>query len=145
MHLAQLNVARLLQPIDHPQIKEFVDNIDRLNELAIQSEGFVWRPSEDTDSRTKIRYFNDPDVIVNLSVWESVEALKNYTYRSGHAAIMRRKKEWFYKNVEAHLVLWWIEEGHQPDVAEAKERLLYLREHGASLYAFTFKKVFEAE
>lgn len=142
-HIAQLNIATLLAPIDSPQLSGFVANLDRINALAEQSPGFVWRLQTEEGDATGIDYFGS-DKIVNLSVWESVEALHNYVYRSAHVEIMRRKKEWFRKMSEAYMVLWWVPDGHTPSIEEAAQKLNTLREHGPTPEAFTFKKSFPA-
>ncbi len=141
-HLAQLNIARLLKPIDHPQIKEFVDNLDRINELAEQSDGFVWRLKDETGNATAISVFNDPLIIVNMSVWESIPHLKSFVYDSNHKEIMRKRRNWFEKPTEPHMVLWWVVAGHTPSPEEAKQMLLHLTRHGPTTRAFTFQQVF---
>ena len=142
-HIAQLNIATLLAPIDSPQLSNFVANLDRINALADDSPGFVWRLQTEDGDATGIDYFGS-DKIVNLSVWESVETLHNYVYRSAHVEIMRRKKEWFQKMGEAYMVLWWVPVGHIPSIEEAAQKLNVLRESGPTEEAFTFKKAFPA-
>lgn len=139
-HLAQLNIAKLQAPIDSPQLADFVANLDRINALADRSPGFVWRLQTEEGDATGIDFFGN-DQIVNMSVWESVEALHDYVYRSAHIEILRRKKEWFHTMAEAHMVLWWVPVGHIPTVEEAADRLNLLREHGPTQEAFTFKTV----
>lgn len=141
--LAQLNIARLLAPIDSPALADFVANLDRINALAESSPGFVWRLQDDVRDATAIRPFGD-DVIVNMSVWQDVAALKDYVFYSGHLDIMRRRREWFEKMAEAYMVLWWIPKHHIPTVAEAMQRLEMLRAKGPSIDAFTFRQPFEA-
>src|SRR5690554_341581 len=141
--IAQLNIATLMAPIDSPQLSDFVANLDRINALAEDSPGFVWRLQTDEGDATGIDYFGS-DKIVNLSLWDSVEALHNYVYRSAHVEIMRRKKEWFQKMGQAYMVLWWVPAGHIPSIEEAAEKLNILREHGPTVKAFTFKKAFPA-
>lgn len=140
-HLAQLNIAQLLAPIDSPQLKDFVDNLERINALAEQSEGFIWRLQTEEGDATALRPFGE-EVIVNLSVWENVEVLHQFVYRTAHAPIMSRRREWFARMANAYMVLWWIPEGHQPSVEEAKQRLDLLQAQGASAQAFTFKQIF---
>ncbi|WP_136068457.1 DUF3291 domain-containing protein [Modicisalibacter radicis] len=142
-HIAQLNIATLLAPIDSSQLSDFVANLDRINALADNSPGFVWRLQTEDGDATGIDYFGS-DKIVNLSLWDSVEALHNYVYRSVHVEIMRRKKEWFQKMGEAYMVLWWVPVGHIPSIEEAAQKLNILREHGPTAEAFTFKKSFPA-
>ncbi len=138
-HLAQVNIARLLAPIDSPVLLDFVNNLDRINELAEQSQGFIWRLKGDDNNATALRIFEDDFLIVNMSVWESKDALFGFTYSSDHVEILKRKKEWFHKISDMHMALWYIEAGHEPSADEAKERLKYLNEVGESPYAFTFK------
>lgn len=137
-HLAQLNVATLRYPLDDPRIAPFVEMLVPLNSAADAAPGFVWRLVEDgAVDATGLRPAGE-DVIVNLSVWETQEALWDFAYRSGHLEAMRRRREWFERHVEAHLVLWWVPAGHVPTVDEALERLADLRAHGPSARAFTF-------
>lgn len=142
-HLAQLNVAALKAPLDSPELKDFVDNLDRINALAESSDGFAWRLKGDGNDATSLRPLGE-HVIVNLSVWRDVAALKRYVYQSAHVEIMRRRREWFARMAEAYLVLWWVPAGHQPTVAEAVARLAQLRKHGPSREAFTFGEAFAA-
>src|SRR5262245_48542963 len=142
-HLAEINVATLKAPIDSPELKDFVDNLDRINALAEGSPGFVWRLKGDGNDATSLRPLGD-NVLVNMSVWRDVEALKNYVYGSAHAQIMRRRREWFSRMKEAYLALWWVPAGHEPSVAEAVAKLEHLRAHGPSPEAFTFGEAFAA-
>ncbi len=141
-HLAQANVARLLAPLDSSQLADFVAALEPINALADRSPGFVWRLQTDEGDATSIRAFDDDMLIVNMSVWESAEALADFTYRSGHLAVMRRRRAWFETMAEAHLVLWWVPAGHVPDVEEAKQRLQLLRRTGPSPDAFTFRTLY---
>lgn len=141
--LAQVNIARLLEPLDSPRLKDFVDNLDRINALAEASPGFVWRLTGDGNDATSLRMFDDDQLIINVSVWESLQALKDYVYHSDHVAIMRRRREWFAR-MEFFMALWWVPAGHEPTPAEAEERLTHLRQHGPTQHAFTFQQVFPA-
>ncbi|MEU2549062.1 DUF3291 domain-containing protein [Streptomyces roseolus] len=137
-HLAQLNVATLLHPLDDPRMAPFVEMLEPINTAADGAPGFVWRfVEEGTDDATGARPAGE-DVIVNLTVWETREALWDFTYRSGHLEVMRQRRAWFERHVEAHLVLWWVPAGHRPTTEEAVERLAELRAHGPSPRAFTF-------
>ncbi|MDX1755691.1 MAG: DUF3291 domain-containing protein [Marinobacter sp.] len=140
-HLAQLNIAKLAAPLDSPRLADFVANLDRINGLADQAPGFVWRLQTEEGDATGIDAFGS-DYLVNLSVWDSIESLHDYVYRSAHVEIMRRKKEWFHKLGEAHMVLWWVPAGHRPTVAEASSKLDQLRKLGPNGEAFTFKRPF---
>lgn len=141
--LAQLNIARMLAPLDSPQLADFVANLDRLNALAEGSPGFVWRLQTEDGDATGLRPLGD-DMLVNMSVWRDVASLHQYVYRSDHVDIMRRRKEWFALMKDAYMVLWWVPAGRRPDVAEAVERLELLRTHGPTARAFNFKKTFDA-
>ncbi|MCG9544059.1 DUF3291 domain-containing protein [Vibrio sp. Isolate33] len=142
MKLAQLNIALAKYPLDAPEIKDFVDNLDQVNGIAESSEGFVWRLKDESGDATNIKAFDDPNMIVNMSVWDSVDSLKNFMFRTHHRDFMRRKGEWFHRLAEDTYVLWWVEDEHIPSLDEAIERLEHLREMGDSPYAFTFKTNF---
>ncbi len=141
--LVQLNIARMKEPLESPSMADFVANLGRINALAEQSAGFVWRLKDESGNAVAMRPFGD-DVIVNMSMWTDVASLSNYAFRSAHVEIMRRRREWFERMVEAFAVLWWVPKGHVPSVAEAKERLEHLRTFGATPHAFTFKEAFPA-
>ncbi len=132
-----MNIAKLAAPLDSPQLVDFVANLDRVNALAEQSPGFVWRLQSDEGDATALRPFGD-DYIVNLSVWDDLESLRNYVYQSAHVEILRRRSEWFEKMRDAHLVLWWIEAGHIPTIDEARARLDIIGAEGPTKRAFTF-------
>ncbi|MFB6806539.1 DUF3291 domain-containing protein [Streptomyces sp. NPDC056387] len=145
VHLAQINVATLRHPLDDPRMAAFVELLDPVNAAADSAPGFVWRLVEEgAVDATALRPAGE-DVIVNMSVWETQEALWDFTYRSGHLEVMRRRREWFERHVEAHLVLWWIPAGHLPTVDEALERLADLQAHGPSPRAFTFASSYTAD
>jgi len=143
-HLAQFNVARLRAPLTDPSISEFVAGLDLINALADAAPGFVWRLAEGPDGdATTVRPL-DPDVIVTLSVWDSVESLRAFSYQSAHLDYLRRRRDWFLpRDFPASLVLWWIPAGHLPTVEEACERLDRVAE-GPSPEAFTFRRTFPA-
>jgi len=143
-HLAQVNIARMKAPLDDPIMASFVARLADINALADQSPGFVWRLQTEEGNATYLRPYDDDRILFNLSVWESVEQLKDYVYRSVHGEVMRRKKEWFQKFDGMYLALWWVKAGHVPTVAEAKQRLAYLQAHGETQHAFTFKQLFPA-
>jgi hypothetical protein len=143
-HLAQLNIGKIKYPLDDPRMAEFVENLARINALAESSSGFVWRLQDDNGNATSITAYDDPAILVNMSVWQSVEALKSYIYQSDHSEFLRRRHEWF-ERIMPYMVMWWVPAGHLPTVEEAKERLAYLEQHGETPYAFTFRKVFEPE
>ncbi len=137
--LAQVNIARAAAPLESPQLADFMAALDRINALAEAAPGFVWRLKSDAGNATDIVAFDDPRMIINMSVWASVEALFDFTYKTGHTAIMARRRDWFDKLAIPHMALWWVPAGHLPTVAEAKHRLGILAERGPSPEAFTFK------
>ena len=141
--LAELNVAALKAALDSPELKDFVDNLDRINALAEATPGFVWRLKGDGNDATSLRPLGE-SVIVNLSTWRDVDSLRHYVYKTAHVEILKRKREWFTRMADAYMVLWWVPEGHQPITAEAVARLEHLRKHGASAEAFTFGEAFSA-
>lgn len=142
--IAQVNIARMVAPIESPEMADFVGLLDEINELADKSPGFVWRLQTEEGDATGYRPYEDDKILVNLSVWETIEDLKNYVYKSAHGKVMQRRREWFEKFKGMYMVMWWVKAGHIPSVKEAKEKLEYLSEHGESELAFTFKQEFEA-
>jgi hypothetical protein len=143
-HLAQINVAGLRAPMESPVMEEFVGLLDPVNKVADESPGFVWRLQTDDGNATSIKAFDDEMIVVNMSVWESVEALQAFVYRTRHIEVLRRRKEWFEQMAEAYLALWWIPVGSIPTVADGEERIRHVREHGPTPYAFTLRAPFDA-
>jgi hypothetical protein len=143
--LAQVNVARLLAPLDSPEIAAFVTLLEPINRLADGSPGFVWRLTTPEGDATAIRAFDDDMVIVNLTVWDSLESLRTFAYASNHVSVLRRRREWFERLATAHLAMWWVEAGHRPTVEEARDRLERLRRDGPTPAAFTFRTPFEPD
>jgi hypothetical protein len=142
--LAQINIATLKAPLDSPELKDFVDNLDLVNGLAESSEGFIWRLKGDGNDATALRPFGE-DIIVNMSVWRDVEALRQFAYGNAkHVEILKRKREWFSRMKDAYMVLWWVPAGHQPTVQEAAQRLELLRQKGPTAEAFHFGEAFSA-
>ena len=142
-HLAQLNIARMKFPAESPGMADFMNNLDRFNALAEQSPGFVWRLQSDDGNATSISFFG-PDILNNLSVWKDAQSLHDYVYRTAHAQIMSRRKEWFERFEDSYSVLWWIAAGAIPTLEEGNERLEMLKVQGPTAEAFTFKQVFPA-
>lgn len=142
-HLAQLNIAHTRFAVDDPGMADFMAGLDRINALADATPGFVWRLQSASGNATDIQAYDDPRLLVNMSVWESVDALRAYVYRSGHVDFLRRRKEWFETGETPFQVLWWVAAGHIPTVNEAKARLEHLTTHGPTAYAFTFRTPFE--
>jgi hypothetical protein len=140
--LAQINIAELKAPIDSPQLKDFVDNLDRINALAEGSPGFVWRLTGDGNDATSLRPMGEK-IIVNYSIWRDVDSLKEFVYKTAHVEILKRKREWF-ERMSLPYVLWWVPAGYIPTVAEAVERLELLRAKGASPEAFHFGEAYSA-
>ncbi|MFF7972185.1 DUF3291 domain-containing protein [Streptomyces sp. NPDC007905] len=143
--LAQVNIARLKFPLDSPQLKDFVDALDPVNAVADASDGFVWRLQNDSGNATDIAVFGDEWLIVNMSVWRDVDALTAFMYQGLHRELLSRRRDWFERLAEAVTTLWWVPAGHRPTVAEAEERLLHLRAHGPTPYAFTLRTLFPAQ
>ena len=144
MYLAQMNIAKAKYALDDPKIKEFVDNLETVNATAERSDGFVWRLKDDSGNATSFRVFDDPNILVNMSVWRSIDALKNFMFRTHHKYFLRRKKQWFEALPEDTYVLWWIERDKIPSIEQGVQRLSYLRQWGDSPYAFTFKSNFSS-
>lgn len=140
--LAQVNIGRLLAPLDDPVMAGFVAMLHAINALAERSPGFVWRLQDETGYSSSIRAFDDPLMAINLTVWDSIDALREYTYYSGHVEMFRRRAEWFDRLSMPYLALWWIPSGHLPTIDEASARLEYLTVHGPTPYAFTFRMPF---
>ncbi len=140
-HLAQVNIARMLAPLDTPTMAEFVANLDSINALAEGSDGFIWRLTGDGNDATSLRPFDDDMIIVNMSVWESPDHLRQYVYKSAHADVMRKRKQWFSR-MDVFVAMWWIPAGYIPTVQEARQRLDHLHQHGDTAEAFTYKRLY---
>jgi len=141
-HIAQINIARMLAPIDDPIMTGFVAQLAPVNALADGSPGFVWRLQTDSGDATSIKVYDDDMIIVNLTVWESVEALREFVYKNAHYGVLRDRKRWFEKFDGPYYALWWVPAGELPTTEEGKERLEYLRERGDTSHAFSFKNLF---
>ena len=141
--LAQINIADSRGPRDSQIMKGFMDRLDEINRIADTAPGFVWRLQTEEGDATSIQAFDDPLMLINVSVWQDIESLKNFVYKSLHVELIQDRDAWFTKMQEPHQALWWIPQGHIPSVEEAKEKLLHLRAHGPSEQAFTFSKSFE--
>ena len=144
-HLAQANIGRLRAPIDSPVMEGFRTQLDPINALADRSPGFVWRLKTEDGNATAIRPYADDDLMaINMSVWESLESLQQFVYKSDHVAPLRDRKQWFAPVDGPILVLWWIAAGQIPTVADARDRLAHLEAHGPTPHAFTFRTSFPA-
>jgi len=142
-HLAQLNVARAVAPLDGEQMADFMNSLDEINNLGEASPGFVWRLKSDSGNATDIKLSENPLFIVNLTVWESVDALFEFVYRSHHKDYFARRFDWFERYGAPSTVLWWVRAGTFPTAEEALARLSLLTENGPTAEAFTFKQRFE--
>lgn len=141
-HLAQVNIARARGEMTDPVMAEFVANLPEINALADHSPGFVWRLQTEDGDATAVRPYADTRILINLSVWEDVPALRDYVYGSAHAGVMRRRREWFERFERIYVALWWVPAGHRPSVAEAVERLEHLERHGPTPFSFSFREAF---
>ncbi len=141
-HLAQVNIAVALAPTDSPKLAGFMAMLDPINALAEATPGFVWRLQTEDGNATAIRPYEDERVMVNLSVWQSIDSLGDFVFASRHLDVLRRRREWFEKMTEAYMALWWIPAGSIPTVEEAKRRLELLEARGPSPEAFTFREPF---
>jgi hypothetical protein len=141
-HIAQVNIGRMKGPLDGPVMAGFVARLDEINALADRSPGFVWRLQAPEGNATYLRPYDDDRILINMSVWETVDALRHYGYRTAHAELLRQRKDWFEKFAGAYVALWWVPTGHLPGIDEAKKRLAYLEKHGPTQFAFTFKAIF---
>lgn len=141
-HLAQINIARMLAPIDDPLMADFVARLAPINALAEESPGYVWRLQSESGDATSIKVYDDEMIIINLTVWESPEALRQYVYKSAHSDVMRERRRWFEKFDGPYYAMWWVAAEHLPSPQEGKERLEHLRQHGETAFAFSFKRIF---
>jgi len=135
-HIAQINIARMPSPLSDPIMAEFVAQLPPINALADVSLGFVWRLQSESGDATSIKVYDDDMIIVNLTVWESVDALREYVYKSAHNRVLRDRKRWFEKFDGPYYALWWVPVGQYPSTEEGKERLDYLGKQGDTTYAF---------
>jgi len=142
-HLAQVNIALPSAPLDSAELAAFVDQLGPINALADAAPGFVWRLQTEEGDATAVNAFGDDRILVNMSVWTSLEALRDFVFRSDHATVLRRRREWFEALGEASTALWWIRAGTTPTVAEAEERLDLLRGAGPGPSAFTLREPFD--
>jgi hypothetical protein len=141
-HLAQVNIGRLLGPIDSELLADFVAQLEPINKIADGSPGFVWRLQTEDGNATSIRPYQDDMLAINMSVWESLEALGDYVFRGPHVEVMRQRRKWFEKMAEAYMALWWVPAGHIPSTDEAIRKLEVLRRNGPTPEAFTFHQSF---
>ncbi len=143
-HLAQINIGRALYPVEDPRFADFMAALDEINALAEASPGFVWRLQTADGNATSIHAFDDPNLLINMSVWQDADALFSFVYKTSHAQFMARRREWFSKPDGPYQALWWIPAGTLPTIEDAKGRLELLRDRGPTPDAFTFKQRFPA-
>lgn len=143
-HLAQFNVARIRYPLDDPRMAEFVDNVARVNALAEQIEGFVWRLQDESGHAMNMTVYGDPAVLPNLTLWENAAALERFVWQTVHGRFYRRRKDWF-ERIETPLVLWWVATGHRPSMDEGVARLDMLKAKGPSDEAFGWEQLADAQ
>ncbi len=139
-HLAQFNVARIAYPLDDLRMAEFVDNVERVNRLAEQIDGFVWRLQDDSGHAMNMRVYDDPTILPNLTLWRNEEALERFVWQTLHGRFYRRRETWFTP-METPLVMWWVAAGERPDMAEGVRRRDHLIAHGPGDYAFGWESL----
>jgi hypothetical protein len=141
-HLAQMNIARALDGMESEVMAGFVTRLDEINTLADEAPGFVWRLQDEAGDATNIQAYDEPDLLINMSVWQDLESLQNYVYKSAHVELLKNRTAWFDKLTDVSQVLWWVPAGEIPTVSEGKARLQHLQDYGATGSAFTFSKPF---
>jgi hypothetical protein len=144
-HIAQINIGRIKAPLEDRMMAGFVGRLDELNALADASPGFVWRLQTDEGNATYFRPYDDDRILMNMSVWETLDTLRNYVYHTVHAELLRQRHNWFEKFAGSYVALWWVPVGHKPGIDEAKKRLAHLEANGPTQFAFTFKTVFQPD
>ena len=141
-YIAQINIALAKDEMNTETMQGFVSRLDEINADADRAEGFIWRLQTEEGDSTAIRVFDESLLLVNMSVWENVDAMKNFVYKSSHVELIRDRQAWFKKYVDAQQALWWIPKGHTPSIEEAKEKLDLIQKNGPSQEAFHFGKLF---
>lgn len=142
-NIAQINVARMKGiNINDPVMKEFADNLQKVNALAESSEGFIWRLRDDNDNATSFNPYDDEQVLINISVWESIEALEFFVYKTFHTDFLKRRKEWFQTYGKVYTAMWWVPAGQFPTISEATDKLSYLQQNGPSALVFDIRNRF---
>jgi len=145
-HVAQINIGRAKGPVEDPMMAGFMTRLDDLNALADRSPGFVWRLQTLEGNATYFRpYEHDNRILLNMSVWETIDALRHYVYKTAHAEMLRHREEWFERFAGIYLALWWVPVGHIPGIDEAKKRLAHLDQYGPTQFAFTFKTMVQPD
>ena len=144
-HLAQINIAHAHETMDSKSMQGFVERLDEINQLADEAEGFIWRLQTEEGHATSIQAFDDPLLLVNMSVWKDIKSLKHYVYKTAHVELIQDRDAWFNKMLKMHQALWRIPEGHMPSVDEGKQKLEYLQKNEPSKTAFIFSRPFDSE
>ena len=144
-HLAQVNIGRARGETTDPVMAGFVARLAEINALAERSPGFVWRLQTEDGDATAVRPYDDARILINLSVWSDLDGLRAYVYRTAHAEVMKRRREWFERFERVYVALWWVPAGHHPSVEEAVARLAHLEQHGPTAFAFSFTEAFGAD
>lgn len=139
-HLAQFNIACIRYPLDDPRMAEFLENVQRVNALAEQADGFVWRLQDDSGHAMNMRVYDKPAILPNLTLWENVEALERFVWQTVHGRFYRRREEWF-KPVKTPLVMWWVPAGERPTMEQGVGRRDHLIAHGPSKFAFDWESL----
>jgi hypothetical protein len=143
-HLAEINIAKMKGVnINDPIMKEFVDNLEAVNGIAESSPGFVWRLKDDNNNATSLNPYDDEQVIINVSVWESIENLEHFMYKTFHSDFLKRRKEWFINFGKVYTAMWWTPVDHLPSLQEAVDNLAYLEKNGASEKVFDFRRKYD--
>lgn len=142
--LAQLNIATALHDMESTNMSGFVQGLDPVNQTAEAAEGFIWRLQDESGNATNIQYFDDPKMLVNMSVWRDIECLKHFMFKTHHRHFMQQRSQWFEQANVAKYVLWWVKQGHIPDLHEAMDKLSLLRQCRPAKDAFSFSNVFPA-
>ena len=141
-HIAQVNIGRIRAELDDPIMAGFVNRLDEINALADASPGFVWRLKTEENNATYLRPFSDDRTLLNMSVWETVEQLRQFVFQTVHVELVRQRYAWFEKFAGAYTAVWWVPAGHIPGIDEAKRRLAHLDKNGPTQFAFTFQSLF---
>jgi hypothetical protein len=144
-NIAQVNIGRIRAELNDPIMAGFVNRLDEINALADASPGFVWRLIVNDGNATYLRPFGDPRMLLNMSVWRTVEELRSFVFQTVHKELLRQRHAWFEKLTEVYTALWWVPTGHIPSVDEAKRRLAHLEANGPTQFAFTFQSVFQPD
>jgi heme-degrading monooxygenase HmoA len=140
--LAEFNIARMRFPLDDPRMREFREALASVNALADESPGFAWRLESDEGEGNAVRQIHDPQLLLNLSVWESIDALRAFYLAAPHGEFLRRRATWFERARHPYLALWWVAHGHHPSLEEATQRLAMVSEDGPTDSSFDFAHPF---